>query len=149
MAVAITTVTYYLIYDVFEAVFAVKALEEQLSFIELEINQISSANVLIWQSNVVAANLWPMSAQRDGDPPIKCLEFYQTVLILGATIGFPMYVYSQVWFLPTNSTICAYSLLLLDVIYIVVAITMCVWRGINSAFADGCGYENERWEGTE
>src|ERR1700693_2337848 len=76
VALAATTITYYLIYDILEANFAVKALEEYLSFLEMEVNKVLGANTLIWQSCVVE-KLWPMS--KDGDriiSPIKCLAFY-------------------------------------------------------------------------
>lgn len=92
----ITTISYYLIHDVLESVFAVKALEEYLSFLEAQINRVTAKNALLWQSSV-ADQLWPMSASiKNIKPPIKFLELYQSILILGITVLFPIYVYYKI-----------------------------------------------------
>ena len=94
---AFTTVTYYLIHDVLEAVFAVRALEECLSFLEDRVNAILGANRLVWQSGV-AQKLWPSSPKVIGFfPPLLFLQIYETLLIVGATIVLPGYVYYKAW----------------------------------------------------
>jgi hypothetical protein len=93
---AVTTVTYYLVHDVLEAVFAVKALDEYLSFLEERVANLG-VNGLFWQSGV-AHNLWPTSPRRIGFPPPElCLGFYEVLLIAGATIGLPGFVYYRAW----------------------------------------------------
>jgi hypothetical protein len=92
-----TTVTYYLIHDVLEAVFAVRALEECLSFLEDRVNAILGANRLVWQSGV-AQKLWPSSTKVIGFfPPMLFLQIYETLLIAGATIILPGFVYYKAW----------------------------------------------------
>lgn len=100
---AVTTIIYYLIYDVLEAVFAIRALEECLSFLEIRMNRFLGANRLIWQS-AVAENLWPSTTKKLGFlPPIRCLEFYEMLLVSGATLLLPGYIYYQVWLLSADN----------------------------------------------
>lgn len=92
----ITTISYYLIHDVLESVFAVKALEEYLSFLEAQINRLTAQNALLWQSSV-ADQLWPLSESiKNIKPPIKFLELYQSIMIIGITVLFPIYVYYKI-----------------------------------------------------
>jgi hypothetical protein len=92
-----TTVTYYLIHDVLEAIFAIRALEECLSFLEERVNAILGVNRLIWQSGV-AQKLWPSSPRIIGFlPPMFFLQIYEALLIAGTTIALPGYVYYKAW----------------------------------------------------
>jgi len=92
----ITTVSYYLIHDVLESVFAVKALEEYLSFLEVRINKLTFQNSFLWQSSV-ADQLWPLSKSiKNIKSPIKFLELYQSIVILGITVLFPLYIYYKI-----------------------------------------------------
>jgi len=128
-----TTVTYYLIHDVLEAVFAVRALEECLSFLEDRVNAILGANRLIWQSGV-AQNLWPASKDIGFLPPMRCLEFYETVLILGATILLPSYVYYKAWTVVQEGSLIRHVLVGLELYSIISAVvTISVLRGVNGS----------------
>jgi hypothetical protein len=126
-----TTVTYYLIYDVLEAVFAVRALEECLSFLEDRVNAILGANRFVWQSGV-AQRLWPSAPDIGFVPPMKCLEIYETVLIVGATVILPTYVYWKVWVILEEGSMVRHILVGLEFYSILsAAVTVSVLRGIN------------------
>jgi hypothetical protein len=126
-----TTVTYYLIYDVLEAVFAVRALEECLSFLEDRVNATLGANRLIWQSGV-AQNLWPTSTDIGFLAPMRCLEFYETILILGATVFLPSYIYYKAWNAVGDGSAVRHVLVGLELYSLLSAVvTIFVLRGVN------------------
>jgi hypothetical protein len=94
---AVTTMSYYLTYDVLEAVFAMRALEEFLSFLEDRMNKMLGESKLIWQSGI-AERLWPTTRKKLGfTPPMRGVEVYGGLLVGGATMLLPGYVYFQVW----------------------------------------------------
>jgi hypothetical protein len=132
VTVTFTTVTYYLVFDVLEAIFAVRALEECLSFLEDRLNGILGTNRLVWQSGV-AQDLWPSSAQNLGFiPPMRGLEVYETILVLGATVFLPGWVYYQAWNVVDNVSPVRPVLLLLEIYSVVSAfVTFNVIRGVN------------------
>jgi hypothetical protein len=100
---AVTTMTYYLSYDVLEAIFAMRALEEFLSFLEYRMNRMLGESKLIWQSGI-AEQLWPTTRKKLGfTPPMRCLEGYGSLLVGGATLGLPGYVYIRIWFMSGTS----------------------------------------------
>jgi hypothetical protein len=133
--VTFTTVIYYLAYDVLEAVFAVRALETCLVFLEDRLNSNLGANRLVWQSGV-AKNLWPIPAKEIGVAvPMLGLSFYGGLLVLGATFVLPSFIYYKIWLLPTTEDYLKAILCALECYSIgsVVAILL-ISRSINETF---------------
>lgn len=131
--VTITTVIYYLIFDVMEAVFAIRALEGFLSFLEKRMNKTLGTHKLIWQS-AVAEKLWPPSKKQLGfTPPMIGLLMYELFLVAGATLLLPGYVYVEVWLLPDQTPLSRIGLLLLA-LYSggSAAWTFFLWRAVES-----------------
>ena len=132
-----TTLAYYLIYDILEAVYAVRSIEAYISNIETTINQIAGAKVLFWQSEI-ASFLWSIS-YRIGEvlPPMRCLEIYELILILGTTVILPLYVYYQIWALLFDDPVTAGVLLILSIYSLGSALVVVyVWRGVNTRLPD-------------
>jgi hypothetical protein len=124
-AVAITTVTYFLIHDVLESIFAVRALDEYLSYLE-ERAKALGINGLFWQSGI-ADKLWPTSWKRTGFPPPElCLAAYALCLVVSVTIALPAYVYSEAWRLLQNQRGIAAILIALS-LYSVVSFVVIIW----------------------
>jgi hypothetical protein len=130
VTVAITTATYFLIHDVLESVFAVKALDEYLSYLE-ERAEILGINGLFWQSGV-AQNLWPTSFNRIGfPPPERCLGAYALCLIIGVTIVLPYYVYSEAWHISQDQNQQGIATTVVGVsLYAVVSFAVIIWVSI-------------------
>jgi len=128
----IATVSFYMIHDVFESVFAVKALEQYLAYLEDKINEITGCRALLWQS-YVASQLWPLSKSiKDIKPPVHSLEFYQILLILCMTIFFPAWTYYKIIRVAQMDIRLAALLLALG-IFLIMSIfrTLRVWRDTN------------------
>jgi hypothetical protein len=142
------TVTYYLIYDVLEATFAVRALEECLSFLEERLNLLLGANRLIWQTGV-AQKLWPISWKELGFiPPMWGLQFYDGLLIAGATLFLPGLVIYQAWDI-SEKLVSTRSLLVLLMIYAAASAFFMIWtlREVNGRLRSKVrNMINEKWE---
>jgi hypothetical protein len=121
----VTTVTYFLIHDVLEAVFAVKALDVYLSFLEEQVADLGVKG-LFWQSSV-AQELWPTSCRKIGFPPPEiCLGSYAILLIFGATIIFPGFVYYEAWRVSDRTIGLEAGLVVLS-LYSLVSAAVTVW----------------------
>lgn len=143
----ITTVAYYLIYDILESLFALKALEAYLSFLEDRINAITGSRTMMWQSNI-AENLWPLSSSiKSIMPPTFWLGFYEAILMLGTTVILPIYVYSQIWIISKNEMLLNTALAGLVAYSIIsAAVTVYVWDGVNRRFRNEVRHLiNKKW----
>jgi hypothetical protein len=131
VVVTFTTVTYYLLHDVLEAVFAVRALEQCLLFLEDRVNTTLGANRLVWQSGV-AKNLWPTAQDIGFLPPMRCIEFYGALLVLGSTVLLPSYVYYKIWSVLEDESVVRHVVVGLEIYSILSAVVaLTVVRGIN------------------
>jgi hypothetical protein len=143
----ITTVAYYLIYDILESLFALKALEAYLSFLEDRVNTITGSRTLMWQSNI-AECLWPLSSSiKSIMPPTFWLGFYEAILMLGTTVILPIYVYSQIWIISKDEMLLNTALAGLVAYSIIsAAVTVYVWDGVNRRFRNEVRHLiNKKW----
>jgi hypothetical protein len=121
---AITTIIYYLIYDIIESLFAVRALEQYLSFLEQRINSMIGFDRLTWQSTI-AARLWSSSPRQIGFvPPMYGLTFYEIGLMFGATLAVPGYVYYLAWVVSGHNTLARLLLIALALYSVISAIAI-------------------------
>jgi hypothetical protein len=128
----VMTVTYFLIHDVLESVFAVKALDEYLSYLEERAEDLGIKG-LFWQS-VVAKKLWSASHSRIGFPaPERCVGAYAAILIAGITIFLPGYVCYEVWRVSEHQRGMAAAILAVLLLYSIVstAVMIRVSWGLN------------------
>jgi hypothetical protein len=128
----LTTISYYLIYDVLESVFAVKSLEAYLSSLESRINTKFGENAFIWQSKI-ADRLWPLTDSiKDVLPPLQYLSFYELILMVSATVVLPIYVYIAAWRTSQSSDFLL-GVLIFSALYSIISafVTIRVWLGVN------------------
>jgi hypothetical protein len=129
----VMTVTYFLIHDVLESVFAARALDEYLSHLEERAKSLG-INGLFWQSGI-AQQLWPTSFGRIGFlPPEWCLIAYTLILIAMVTMVLPGYVCYQIWIVSQNQRGTALAILIGLSLYAVVSTAVMIWVswGVNS-----------------
>jgi hypothetical protein len=137
-AFALNTLSYYLIYDVLEAVYAVKALESYLSTLETRINDLIGKRVLMWQSDI-ANTLWSMSYCIEKIvPPMRGLEFYQLIIVCGTAVVLPLFVYYQVWNVAYGNKALSVFLCFFVFYSLFSAIMVVyVWSGVNRRLSAG------------
>lgn len=123
---AVMTVTYFLIHDVLESVFAVRALDEYLSYLEERVETLGF-NGLFWQTRV-AQKLWPTSRKSVGFPtPEKCLGFYALILIGIVTIGIPGYVCYEAQSVLQNKGEVAAAIIIFLLLYALISLIWIFW----------------------
>lgn len=94
--ILITTVTYYLLYDVFDSGFSINVVGEVLGSLERRVNKIAEEELLMW--DCVTERLYgsPFSL-RGVLQPLWMVGIYQVIAISMVTVALPCFVYWLAW----------------------------------------------------
>ena len=129
----VTTLIYYLVFDVLESAFAMRALEECLSILERRMNWLLGRETLNWQSRV-ANLLWPATIKTlKRISPLRYLKWYEIFLALVPAMLLPGYVYYIVWSQYSQDSLLVKSIVAILIMYTLVSamLTMYVSREID------------------
>jgi len=94
--ILVTTVTYYLLYDVFDSGFSINVVSEVLASLERRVNKIAEDEVIMWDS--ITERLYGAPYPLKGVlQPLWMIGVYQMIAIFMVTVVLPCFVYWLAW----------------------------------------------------
>lgn len=126
--ILVTTVTYYLLYDVFDSGFSINVVGEVLGSLERRINKIAGDEVIMWDS---------ITERFYGDPyplrgvlqPLWLIGIYQVIAIFMVTVVLPCSVYLLAWSKSTGGTVILVTVVL-SASYSIISAAVAIYAAI-------------------
>lgn len=126
--VLVTTVTYYLLYDVFDSVFSINVVAELLAALERRVNKMAKADILMWDR--ITESLYGSAHPFGGVlQPLWMVSIYQIIGLFMITIFLPLFVYYQAW-MKSDGGICISFWVVLCSLYSIGSALIAVYAGL-------------------
>jgi hypothetical protein len=91
-----TTLTYYLLYAIIEAIFGMHSLGEYLACLERRINEIAGKKIMFWEE--LCEEMWSGPARLKGVVhTLWVMNLYSGLAIFAISVVLPFYIYYRLW----------------------------------------------------